>query len=65
VGARPSWAGVLAPRKRKIQKIFVSSEKCCTFAPLFRRNRWKEEELPVYVARNLLKIKRFQDNGFN
>ncbi len=24
----------------------------CTFAALFRRNRWKEEEWPVYVARN-------------
>jgi hypothetical protein len=51
--------------ERKNAECFVSSENCCTFAPLFRRNRWKEEELPVYVARNLLRIKRFQDNGFN
>lgn len=52
-------------KSKKNAKYFRVSENCCTFAPLFRRNRWKEEELPVYVARNLLRIKRFQDNGFN
>ena len=30
--------------RRKKEKYFSVSGKSSTFAPLFRRNRWKEEE---------------------
>lgn len=43
-------------KRKKKTLMCCNSEKCITFAPLFRRNLWQEDVLPRYVARNYYKF---------
>ena len=46
-------------------EYFVNSNNLRTFAPAFRRNRWREEELPAMLRWNDKQQLIIKQNGFN